>query len=65
MKLNDFYKNMKHTGGSCPFCKNSGSVLFDEFHGETFCAKCGFVFNSTRKSVVEINQRKLKKIGKK
>ena len=45
MKLNDFYKNMKHTGGTCPSCKNSESVLFDEFHGETFCAKCGLVLN--------------------
>lgn len=59
MKLNDFYKNLKHTKRKCPFCKNSESVLFDEFHGETFCAKCGLVLhNSTRKSVVEIYQKK-------
>ena len=50
MKLNDL-KNMKHTGGTCPSCKNSESVLYDTFHGETFCAKCGFVmYNSTRKT---------------
>lgn len=62
MKLNDFYKNLKHTGRVCPFCKNSESVLFDTFHGETFCAKCGLVLqNSTRKSVVELSKRKLKR----
>ena len=30
MKLNDFYKNMKHTGGTCPSCKNS--ELFSMIH---------------------------------
>lgn len=62
MKLNDFYKNMKHTGGTCPSCKNSESVLYDTFHGETFCAKCGLVMhNTTRNSIVEHEKRKLKR----
>ena len=42
MKLNDF-KNMKHTDGYCPICKNQSEILYDEFHGETFCCKCGYV----------------------
>ena len=62
MKLNDFYKNMKHTGGTCPYCKNSESVLYDEFHGETFCAKCGFILHySARNSDVEHEKGKLKR----
>ena len=53
MKLND--KNLKHTGGDCPSCNSQGQVLYDEFHGETFCAKCGLVLHTpTRKSMVEL-----------
>ncbi|MBQ6344994.1 MAG: TFIIB-type zinc ribbon-containing protein [Methanobrevibacter sp.] len=54
MKLNDF-KNYKHTGGTCPSCNTQSVVLYDEFHGETFCPKCGLVLSSpARKSVVEL-----------
>ena len=64
MKLNDF-KNMKHTQGDCPCCYSQRSVLFDEFHGETFCAKCGLVLHSTtRNSVVEFIEEASKKSKK-
>lgn len=52
MKLNE--KNLKHTDGFCPICKNSEYTLFDGFHGETYCSKCGYVLHSsTRNSIVE------------
>ena len=65
MKLNDF-KNMKHTDGYCPICKNQSEILYDEFHGETFCCKCGYVLsNPARYSVVEIIEKAIKKGRKK
>lgn len=61
MKLNDY--NLKHTKGTCPFCNTSESVVYDEFHGETFCEQCGYVLqNSTRKSIVELSEEAKNKI---
>ena len=68
MKLNE--TNFKHTGGNCPFCK-SEQILFDEFHGETYCTECGLIIHTVyaRKSIVELireSQKKEKKeTGKK
>jgi transcription initiation factor TFIIIB Brf1 subunit/transcription initiation factor TFIIB len=53
MKLNETH--YKHAGGTCPYCKNSEQLLFDEFHGETYCTQCGLVLHSSaRNSIVEI-----------
>ena len=54
MNLND-YSNMKHADSFCPICKTSEISLYDEYHGETFCAKCGLVLHrqDSRKSAVE------------
>jgi len=62
MKLNETL--FKHADGTCPSCNNSESVLFDEFHGETYCSQCGLVLHSTaRNSIVEI-MREAKEKGK-
>lgn len=54
---------MKHAGRFCPSCKTSDYTLFDEFRGETFCGKCGFVFpgQNNRKSVVKLEEEARKK----
>ena len=50
---------MKHAERYCPFCKTSDYTLLDQFHGETFCEKCGFVFqgHNNRKSIVEFEEK--------
>lgn len=53
MKLNE--NNFKHTGSFCPACKTSEYSLYDEFHGETYCVKCGQILHetTTRNSIVK------------
>jgi len=53
MKFNE--NKMKHADSYCPICKTSEHTLFDEFHGETYCSKCGLVLHGTaRTSIVEL-----------
>ena len=40
--------NYKHPGVTCPKCRTPEHVVYDHFHGETFCTQCGLVIKDNR-----------------
>ena len=55
MNLNEC--NFKHARMYCYSCKTQSHTLYDEFHGEIYCSKCGIVLH--RMARTPVSRKKL------